>query len=44
MSPRSQGKVKWDEADQKRALDSGFDMHLTKPLDFERLKAINLGF
>ena len=32
------------EADQKRALDSGFDMHLTKPLDFERLKAINLGF
>ena len=32
------------EADQKRALDAGFDMHLTKPLDFERLKSINLGF
>ena len=32
------------EADQKRAFDSGFDMHLTKPLDFERLRSINLGF
>jgi signal transduction histidine kinase len=27
------------EADQKRALDAGFDLHLTKPIDFTTLRA-----
>ena len=31
------------EADKQMALDSGFDLHLTKPLDYEKLEAINLG-
>jgi two-component system, sensor histidine kinase len=31
------------EADQKLAMDSGFDLHITKPLDFEKIAALNLG-
>lgn len=31
------------EADRKMALDAGFDLHLTKPLDYEKIESINLG-
>lgn len=31
------------EADRQMALDAGFDLHLTKPLDYEKIESINLG-
>ncbi len=31
------------ESDKKNALDAGFDLHLTKPLDYEKIESINLG-
>lgn len=30
-------------SDKKNALDAGFDLHLTKPLDYEKIESINLG-
>jgi signal transduction histidine kinase len=31
------------EADRKMALEAGFDLHLTKPLDYEKIESLNLG-
>ena len=31
------------ESDRKMALDAGFDLHLTKPLDYEKIESLNLG-
>lgn len=31
------------DADRQMALDAGFDLHLTKPLDYEKIESINLG-